>query len=158
VARAARAHPAHRLLRAVDHRAQVDLQLARDAGLRLLLERRDRHDPGVVDEDVDRAQAALDVVQEGGEAGQVGDVEGEPDDRVAELGGGALRGLAIDVADRHADALGDQRLGDRAPDAPGAAGDDGGLAAQLAGVLGHVASCPPLVTRRQRYRYAPLGR
>ena len=82
-------------------------------------------------------EAALDVVEEGGEAGEVGDVERQADDGVAELGGGALRGLAVDVADRDADALGDQRLRDRPPDAPGAAGDDGGLAAQRARLLGH---------------------
>ena len=79
----------HRLLRAVDDRAQVDLELARDARLRLLLERRDRHDPGVVDDDVDRPQPALDVVEEGAEAGEVGHVERQADDRVAELGRGA---------------------------------------------------------------------
>ena len=77
---------------------------------RLLLERRDRHDPGVVDDDVDRAEPALDVVQERAEAREVGDVERQPDDGVAQLRRGALRGLAVDVADRDADALGDQRL------------------------------------------------
>ena len=52
----------------------------------------------------------LDVVEEGGEAGEVGDVEVQADDGVAELGGGALGGLAVDVADRDADALADERL------------------------------------------------
>ena len=38
-------------------------------------QRRDRHDPGVVDEHVERAEALLDLVEEGHEAGVVGDVE-----------------------------------------------------------------------------------
>jgi hypothetical protein len=46
-------------------------------GVVLLLEGPDRHDPRVVDEDVDRAQPALDLVQEGGEARAIGDVERE---------------------------------------------------------------------------------
>jgi hypothetical protein len=142
----------------VDDGAQVDLQLARDARVRLVLERRDRHDPGVVDEHVDRPQPALDVVEERGEGGEVGDVEPEPDDRVAQLGRGALRPLAVHVADRDPGALGDQGLGDRPPDAPGAAGHDGGLAAQGARMLGHAVSFLLEMTTSQRYRYAPLGR
>ena len=128
---------------------------------RLLLERRDRHDPGVVDDDVDRPEPALDVVEERGEAGKVGDVERQPDDRVAELGGGALRRLAVDVADRDTHALRDQRLRDRPSYAPRSARDDGSPAAQRARLLGH--ACQFLLRKRrsvsrERYRYAPLGR
>ena len=48
--------------------------------------------PALLIEDVDRAEPPLDLVEERGEAGAVGDVEGEADRAVAELGGGGLGG------------------------------------------------------------------
>jgi hypothetical protein len=149
VARAARAHAAHRLLGAVDDRAQVDLELAGDARGRLLLERRDRHDPRVVDEDVDRPEPALDLVQERGEAGEVGHVEVEADHALAELRRRALGGRRVDVPDRDAGALADERLGERPPDPPATARDDGDLAAQRARLLGHAVSSSSEATQRQ---------
>jgi uncharacterized protein YlxW (UPF0749 family) len=53
----------------VDHGVEIDLQLARDAGVGLLLQRLQRHDPGVVDEDVERPETLLDLVQELRDAG-----------------------------------------------------------------------------------------
>ena len=47
----------------------------------------------------------LDLVEEGGEAGAVGDVEGKADGAVAELGGGSLGGAGVEIADRDDDAL-----------------------------------------------------
>ena len=137
VAGAARAHAPHRLLRAVDDGVQVDLELAGDARLVLLVERRDHHDPGVVDEDVERAEALLDLVEEGGEAAPVGHVEGEADRAVGELGGGGLGGGGVEIADGDHDPLAGERAGERLTDAAGAARDDGDLAAQRAGSLGH---------------------
>ena len=94
VTRAARAHPAHRLLRAVDDAVEVDLELAGDGGVRLLLEGADGHDPRVVDEHVERAEAALDLVEEGGEARAVGDVDGRASGAAAEPAARALGAAA----------------------------------------------------------------
>jgi hypothetical protein len=138
VAGAARLHPPHRLLRAVDDGVQVDLELARDARVVLLVQRRQRHDPGVVDEDVERPEAALHLVEEGGEAGAVGDVQRQPDRAAAELGRCSLGGAGVEIADRDDDSLTRERPGQRLPDAAGAAGDDGHLAVERSGGLGHV--------------------
>ena len=104
----------------------------------LLVERRDRHDPGVVDEDVERAEALLDLVEERGEAGAVGDVEGEADASRRRARPRRPRPRAgVEVADRDDDPLARERTGERLTDAAGAARDDGDLAAQRAGSLGH---------------------
>ena len=70
VAGAARLHAPDGLLGAVDDGVEVELELADRGRVRLLLERADRHDPGVVDDDVDRAELALDPVERGGEGGR----------------------------------------------------------------------------------------
>ena len=70
------------------------------------------------------------VVEEGGEAGSVGDVERQPERRAPELGRGGLGGRHVDVADRDAGALAGQRQRDRLADPAAAAGDDGDLAVQ----------------------------
>ena len=57
-------HPLDRQLGADDHADQVDLDLAPERVLRLLDERRHRHDPGVVDHHVERAELALGLVEE----------------------------------------------------------------------------------------------
>ena len=102
----------------------------------LVVERRDGHDPGVVDEHVERAEALLDLVEERGEAGVVGDVEREADRA------GSPSSAAVCSADsrsrsptRHAGALARERLRDGAADAAAAAGDDDDLSGQRAGFL-----------------------
>ena len=64
VAAAARAHPLDRQLGADDDAVDVDVELALDRVVGLVDERRHRHDPGVVDDDVDRAELALGLVEE----------------------------------------------------------------------------------------------
>ena len=101
----ARLHAPDRLLGAVDDGVEVELELADDASRRLVLEAAPSGMiPALLTSDVERAELALDVVEEGGEAGAVGDVEGEADRAAAELGGGGLGGGEVDVADRHAGA------------------------------------------------------
>jgi hypothetical protein len=140
VAAAARAHAAHRLLRAVDDGAQVDVQLTVHARLGLLLQRRDGHDPGVVDEDVDRAEAPLDAVEVGGEPGVVRHVEEVADGAVADLGSGGLGRGGVHVADRDAHPLAGQRVRERLADPPPSAGDHGDVTVQRARLLGHAVS------------------
>ena len=137
VARAARHHAPHRLLRAVDHRAQIEVELAGDALRALLGQRGHGHDPGVVDEHVERPEALLDLVEERDQGRVVGDVDPEPEPAGAERGSRTLRQLAIQVAYRDARALARQRLGDRAADAAAASGDCHDLAGQRAWLLGH---------------------
>ena len=137
VARPAGLHPAHGLLGAVDHAVEVDLEDADRGRVVLLVERPDRHDARVVDEHVDRPEPALDLVQEGGEAGAVGHVEREAHGVGPELGGRGLRGGGVDVADRHAAALARERECQRLADSPSAAGDDGDPAEQRTRLLGH---------------------
>ena len=60
----------------------------------------------------------LDLVQEGGEAGKVGHVEVQPDGVAAQLRGGALGGLAVDVADGDAHPLAGERLRQRSARSP----------------------------------------
>ena len=137
VAGPARDHPPHRLLRAVDDGAQVEVELAGDALRALVDERRDGHDPGVVDEHVERAEPLLDLVEEGDQPGVIGHVEPEPERGLAERRGRLLGRLAIEVADGHAGALAGQRLRDGAADSAAAAGDGDDLSGQRACVCGH---------------------
>jgi hypothetical protein len=116
---------------------EVDLQLAGDAGVVLLDQRRDRHDPGVVDDDVERPETALDLVEEGCEAGAVGDVDTQAEMIGAELGGHRLRGGAVEVADRYAGALGRQRARHGASDTATPARDRDHLARERARLPGH---------------------
>ena len=148
VAGAARLHAADRLLGAVEDGVEVELELADRGRVRLLLERADRHDAGVVDDDVDRAEAGLDVVERGREGGPVRDVEGEPDRPAADLGGGLLGDGAVEVRDRDAHALAGERVGERLADAAATAGDHGHLAGEGAQLLSHWYSVPPQETRR----------
>ena len=64
---------------------EVDVDHACGHCVGLLHERTYRHDPGVVDQHVERAEALLDLVQEVGEAGPVGDVERQTDGPAAEF-------------------------------------------------------------------------
>ena len=85
---------------------------------------------------------------------------------VAELGGGGLGGGGVEVADRDDDALAGERAGERLADAAGAAGDDGDLAGQRAGCLGHGVNYGESSSERgyrssetvAAHRKAPLGR
>ena len=79
-----------RELRAEDHAVQVDVDHPLGAGVRLVDERADGHDAGVVDQDVERPEPVLDLVEKRAEAGAVGDVERQPNRPVAELVGGPL--------------------------------------------------------------------
>jgi hypothetical protein len=118
---------------------QVDLELADDALRPLVGERRDRHDPGVVDEHVDRAEAPLDLVEELGEARQVGDVEREPERAAAQRLGHAGGRRGVEVAHGHARAVGGQRTGDGLADPASAARDHRHLAGERTGLGGHCA-------------------
>jgi hypothetical protein len=62
------------LLCAVNDGMKVDVELASDRGHRLVVELDDGHDAGVVDQNVDRAEDVLDLVQERGETSVLGDV------------------------------------------------------------------------------------
>ena len=80
----------------------------------------------------------LDLVEEGGEGGAVGDVEGEADRAGAELGRGGLGDRAPSrspIATRTPSRASAAR--DRLADAAAAAGDDGDLAGQRAGLFCH---------------------
>ena len=97
----------------------------------------DLHDPGVVDEHVDRPELLLGPVEERREGGAVGHVERQRDGARAELGGGLARRLDVHVADRHLHALAQERLGGGTPDPARGTGDRGGLSGEDAGLLGH---------------------
>jgi hypothetical protein len=97
----------------------------------------DLHDPRVVDEDVDRPQLGLRLVEEGLDGRALGHVERQRDDAVAELLGGPAGGLEVDVADRHPHPLAQERLRRRAADAACRAGDGGDLAGEDAVLLAH---------------------
>src|SRR3982751_6535861 len=109
---------------------QVDVDLAVDRLGALLLERGHRHDPGVVDDGVDRSQLPFGLVEEVGEGGAIGDVERERDGAAAELDRGLLGQLEVEVTDGDAAPLRDQRRGRRLTDPAGTAGDRHDLAAE----------------------------
>ena len=123
VAATARHEPLEGELRAEDHAVEVDVDHALGGRVGLLDERPDRHDPRVVDQDVERAELALDLVEERREARAIGHVERQPDRSVTELVGRPLRQRRVDVADRDLRTLGDQRRRGGPADAAGAAGD-----------------------------------
>ena len=83
-------------------------------------ERAERHDPGVVDQHVERAEPLRDLVEEVGEGVAVGDVELERDRPAAELGRRLLGELLVEVADRDLGALAHQRGRGRLADPAGA--------------------------------------
>ena len=130
VAAGPRAQPFDRQLGADDDAVDVDVELAADRVVRLLDERRHRHDPGVVDDHVDRAELAFGGVEEGGEGTAVGDVERQRDRAAAQARGRLLGQRQVEVADRDAAALADQRRRRRLADPPGAPGDRHDLAAE----------------------------
>ena len=84
--------------------------------------------PALLIEHVDRAEAVLDAVEEGGEGLALGDVERQADGLAADLAGDLLGQLGVEVADRDLGALADEGFGGGAADASGAAGDGDHLA------------------------------
>ena len=138
----ARQEPRQRQLRADDDAVEVDVDHPLRGRIGLVDERADRHDPGVVDEDVERAEPALNLDKEGFEAGAVGDVECQADGAAAELGSCLLGQRGLDVADRDPGALRDQRGRRRPPDSPCSAGDSDDLAGERSWSLGHVTRPP----------------
>jgi hypothetical protein len=123
VAAAPRQHPLERQLRPEDDPVEVDVDHRPRGLVRLLDERADRHDPGVVDDHVDRAELVLGLVEEAAERVTVGDVELEGDGIAAELGRGLLGEVGVDVADRDPGAAADQRLCRAAADSARPPGD-----------------------------------
>jgi hypothetical protein len=89
----------------------------------LVEERPDGHDPRVVDEDIDRADCGLDVVDELLERRPVRDVEMEALSGLGERLSSLLRKLLIEVADRDRRALARKRSGRRGADSARATRD-----------------------------------
>jgi hypothetical protein len=133
----ARDHPLQRQLHAGDDPVQVDVDHPPRGEIVLVDEAADLHDPGVVDEHVDRPKLLFGAVEEGGEGGPVGDVQRRGDRTGPELGGGPLGGRQIDVADGHPHPLTQQRLSARLADPARGAGDRRGLAGEDTGLSGH---------------------
>ena len=91
-------------------------------------------DAGVVDEDVDAAEFAVDALDHGGDGGLVGDIGGHGDRLGAalfELGDRGERFGLVASDDRDRGAGFRQSAGHAEPDAAIAAGDDGHLAAEI---------------------------
>ncbi len=103
----------------------------------LVLEVGHGHDPGVVDQDVDRPELVLDLVEERREGGVVGDVECASGRLAPELGCHRSGEVAVEVADRQGGSLSCERAGRRGADAAGGAGDHDDFAGQVAGSAGH---------------------
>jgi hypothetical protein len=95
----------------------------RVVALGLFGELSDVHDSGVVDQRVDGTELSVGLVDERGERVAVGHVERQRDYAAAKLLGGRLRELEVEVADRDARALADERCCGRATDPAGPAGD-----------------------------------
>ena len=95
-------------LHPVEDAGDVDVDLALGGLVGLLEERAELHDPRVVDEDVDRPELLLGVLDELLDRRAVGDVELEGDRPRAELVGGALRLGEVEVADRDLHPLPDE--------------------------------------------------
>ena len=102
-----------------------------------LSEGADRHDSGVVDQDVERTELPLGGVEETPERVLVGDVELEGDDAAAELAGGLLRELEVQVADRDPRSPAHQRGRGRLADPSGAARDRDDLTSYRLDLLRH---------------------
>jgi len=133
----ARDHPLQRELCAEDHAVEIDVDHPPGRQVVLVNEPADLHDPGVVYQHIHRAQLGFGVVQEPCERLALGHVQAQGDRRRPQLGGGLLRRLDVEVADRHAHAGSGQRLGRGAPDPARRPGDRGGLAGQDALTFGH---------------------
>ena len=82
MAAAAGQHPIQGCAGAVDDALDVDVEDPVGQRLRYLVDTGDRHDPGVVHQNIDRADLGLDAVAEGVKRRPVGDVEGQCQERV----------------------------------------------------------------------------
>ena len=131
-------HPRHRQLRAEDHPMQVDVDHPPRRHVVLVNEAPHRHDPGVVDQDVDRPQLLFGLVQEAREGLPVGHVQRQRHRGRAQLGSGRLGRRQVHVADRHPHPLAHQGLGRRAADTARGARYGGGLSGEDTGLLGHL--------------------
>ena len=112
-------HPWEGELHPVEDAVDVDVDHSASGQVVLVDEPAQRHDPGVVDQHVERAEPLLDLVEEALERVASGDVELERQRPVAERRSGALGELAVEVADRDLRSLGDERTGGRFADPPG---------------------------------------
>ena len=109
-------------LRSGENAADVDIEDAVGHVVGLVEKWSDRHDPRVVDQDIERPEGGFGLVEEVGEPVRVGDVERIGDDTVAELGCGRLRCVGCDIADRDTCAGVDECDRDLAADAASATG------------------------------------
>ena len=127
-----------RELRAVDHAVQVDVDLARGGRVALLGEAAELHDPGVVDQHVERAELLLGLVEEalerrrGRSRRAAARASPPPSSAAVRSASSTSRSPIATFAP-----LRDERRRGRAADAAGAAGDRDDLAGERAGLLGH---------------------
>jgi hypothetical protein len=111
---------------------QVDRQLPGDRVVGLVFDRHDRHDPGVVDEDVDRPKVVFDVVEHRRDGGVVGDVDRYAAGAVTDAVRGLDREVAVEVGQNDAAAVTRQRGRGSRADSSAGSGDDHGQTGQLA--------------------------
>jgi hypothetical protein len=116
---------------------EVDVDHAPRGQVVLVDEATDLHDPGVVDQHVERSQLLLGSVQEGREGVAVGHVQRQGHRARAELRSGRTCGLEVHVADRHLHAVAQERFGGRTSDPACGARDGGCLSCEDAGLLCH---------------------
>ena len=158
VAAAAALHARQGQLHPVHHPVHVDVDQPLGGHVVLVDEAPEGHDPGVVDEHVERSEALLDLIEEALEGIAAGDVELEGDRLAADLGCGALGKLAVQVADRDLGALQHQRPRGRPPDPASTAGDRHDLALQHARLRCHRNSLSSVERRSRRLRARSLSR
>jgi hypothetical protein len=128
VTAAAGAHPRQCLLHPVQDPVDVDVDDPPRGRVGLGVERAQRHDPGVVDEHVERAEPSLDGVEEGPHRVALDDVDVQRDRAVTELGRGLLGGGVVEIADRDLHPGAHARGRGRAADPSRGAGDRDDLA------------------------------
>ena len=98
--------------------------------MREVLERRAELHPGVVDQDVDRAELGLDAGDAGGDGGGVGDVEGRGRG-AGDGGGGRSQAVGVAAVEHDRRAVDGEALGEREADALARAGDEGAAAGEV---------------------------
>jgi hypothetical protein len=136
-------HPREDDLHAEHDAVDVDVDQPGRGRVVLLDEAPQRHDPRVVDEHVDRAQALLDGVDERLEGVAPGHVEREALRVGADLGGGLAGEVDVEIADRDRHALAHEGLRGRLADAARGTGDRRYLPDEDAGLLCHPGDSPP---------------
>ena len=123
-------HPRQRRLHAEDDSMQVDVDHPLSGRVILFGEAAERHDPGIVDQDVERAEALLHLVEEVLERVAARDVELERDRVAADLRRRLLGEVGVEIADRDLRPLTHECLRGRPSDPSGAARDRNDLALQ----------------------------